>query len=198
MSKRPNEKESNTPHPEIVVGHKIRKLRTSQEMNLQELAKKTNLTPSSISQIERGLSNPSLNALRRLARAMGVPVFYFLTGDEIDEAEIIVRANQRKVIKDPKSNVSYELLSPNLNKKMEIISLELEPGKKSSNDYYTHDGEEACVVLSGHITILLGEANYDLKTGDAIQYNALIPHQYINNDKDLKAQLLFVITPPSF
>lgn len=198
MSIRPEKKKSKIPHPKISVGPKIRELRSSIKMSLQELADKIDLTPSSISQIERGLSNPSLGALRRLAKAMGVPVFYFLMEDEIDESEIIVRSNQRKVLTNPKSNVSYELLSPSLSKKMEIIYLKLEPGRESSNDYFTHEGEEACVVLSGCITVLLGETKYELKAGDNIQFNAVVPHKYINNETELEARLLFVLTPPSF
>lgn len=195
---RSEKKKSKTPHSKIAVGAKIRDLRRSIKMSLQELADKIDLTPSSISQIERGLSNPSLGALRRLAKAMDVPVFYFLMEDEIDESEIIVRSNQRKVLTSPKSNVSYELLSPNLSKKMEIIYLNLKPGKESSNDYFTHEGEEACVVLSGCITVLFGETKYELKAGDSIQFNSVVPHKYINNETELEARLLFVLTPPSF
>ena len=188
----------NTTNHKIMIGQKIRELRISQKMSLQELGEKINLTPSSISQIERGLSTPSLGALRRVAQGLGVPVFYFLLEDEIGESEIIVRSDQRKTLTNPKSNVSYKLLSPNLNKKMEIISLNLKPGKESSIDYFTHKGEEACIVLSGCISVVLGEAKYELKTGDSLQFNAVVPHKYINNDKETEARLLFVLTPPSF
>lgn len=194
----PKKKATNHQSAEIAVGQKIRDLRTSHKMSLQQLAEKSNLTPSNISQIERGMSNPSLGALRRLAQAMGVPVFYFLMDDEIDEAELIVRSNRRKILKNPKSNINYELLSPSLSKKLEIVYLELSPGQESSNDFFSHEGEEAGVVLSGYVTSLLGEASYELAAGDCIQYDAFIPHKFINYHEAHTACLLFVITPPSF
>lgn len=194
----PKKKATNHKPAELAVGQKIRELRVSHQLSLQKLAAKTDLTPSSISQIERGMSNPSLAALRRLAQAMGVPVFYFFMDDDIDESTLIVRSKQRKILKIPKSNVNYELLSPTLSKKMEIVYLELSPGQVSSNEHFSHEGEEACVVLSGYVTFLLGEASYELAAGDCIQYDALIPHKFINHHQAHTACLLFVVTPPSF
>jgi transcriptional regulator with XRE-family HTH domain len=198
MSIESEKKKIKTPQHEMAVGQKIRDLRNSLKMSLQELAEKTDLTPSSISQIERGLSNPSLAALRRLAHAVGVPVFTFFIGDEIDESEIIVRVNQRKVLANPKRNVSYELLSPSINKSMEIISMKLIPGGESSKEPFTHEGEEVCVVLAGCITVHLGGKEYELNTGDCIQFNSAIPHKYVNNRSMSDVHLLWCLTPPSF
>jgi transcriptional regulator with XRE-family HTH domain len=167
-------------------------------MSLQDLAQKTDLTPSNISQIERGVSNPSIGALRRFAKNLGVPAFYFFMQDNMDESEIIVRHNRRKILKNPNSNVAYELLSPKLNKSMEVVFVALGPGQVSSNDFFMHTGEEACVVLSGKVIVKLGEAQYEIEKGDCVQFCSEIPHKYLNSEQNADAQLLFIITPPSF
>ncbi|MBF0530654.1 MAG: helix-turn-helix transcriptional regulator, partial [Deltaproteobacteria bacterium] len=154
---------------------------------------------SNISQIERGLSNPSLGALRRLAEVLGVPVFFFFIQEHMDESAMIVRRDQRKTVKIPSSNIPYEVLSPNLNNcSVEIVAVTLAPGEASSNDFFMHTGEEACVVLSGRVTVLLGEAEYEIAEGDCAQFNAQIVHRYINKDPKNEARLLYAITPPSF
>lgn len=179
------------------IGSRIRKLRTSKNISMEKLSKMTNLTPSNISQVERNLTNPSIPALRRIAAALGVPVFYFFMEDEMDESLLIVRSQNRRKMFEPNRNISFELLSPNLNLNMEIIEMKLDPGLASSDELFSHAGEEACVVLEGELTIQFGEQEYNLNKGDCIHYNSEIPHRYINNSDSL-TRLIVVVTPPSF
>ncbi|MFX0196321.1 MAG: helix-turn-helix domain-containing protein [Candidatus Hodarchaeota archaeon] len=179
------------------LGPRIRKLRTSKKISLEKLSKIAKLTPSNISQVERNLTNPSIPALRKIGAALGVPVFYFFMDEEIDESLLIVRSQNRKKLLEPDRNISFELLSPNLNMNMEVIELKIEPRLASSDELFTHDGEEACVVLEGELTIQLGEQEYVLSKGDCIQFNSGIPHRYINK-KDSLVKVITVHTPPSF
>ena len=194
----PKKKGITNAKPTNRLGEKIRSLRVSQNISLKDLAKKSDLTSSTISQVERGLSNPSIPALRRIAETLGVPVFYFFSEEEVDESIIIVRKDQRKELTHPHSNVSYELLSPNLSMQMEVVMVTLEPGVESSDELFTHKGEEVCVVLKGKLKILLGETSYDLEEGDCIQFKSEIPHRYINDEEDATVRLLAVLAPPSF
>lgn len=179
------------------IGARIRELRTSKKMPMEKLSEMTNLSPSNISQVERNLTNPSIPALRRIAAALGVPVFYFFMEDEMDESLLIVRSQKRRKIFDPNRNVSFELLSPTLDLKMEVIEMKLDPRLASSDELFCHAGEEACVVLEGELSIQLGEQEYNLNKGDCIQYNSGIPHRYINNS-DSVTRLITVVTPASF
>jgi uncharacterized cupin superfamily protein len=80
---------------------------------------------------------------------------------------------------------------------MEVVEMKLDPGVESSGDYFTHIGEEACIVVEGELQILLGENRYVLNKGDCIQFNSGIPHRYIN-ESESETKLIVVITPPSF
>lgn len=79
------------------IGNKIRKLRKEKNLTLEELSKKTGLSLSYISLIERGLKNPSLKALEKIAECFGInPAIFFIENEEIEEKEsieVFLRAN---------------------------------------------------------------------------------------------------------
>ena len=101
-----------TPGEKNGLGGKIRQLRLQRKISMQKLATMSDLTPSTISQLERNLTNPSIPALRRIAAALNVPVFFFFMDEQTDESELIVRSDKRRSIFNPSRNVSFELSFP--------------------------------------------------------------------------------------
>lgn len=98
----------------INVGQKIMGFRKGAGLTSKRLAELADITPSMLSQIEKGITNPSLQTLKLISVALNIPLFNFFLEDTNTE-ELVVRAEQRKQITFPESgNVSYELLSPNL------------------------------------------------------------------------------------
>lgn len=177
------------------MGGKIRKMRLAQGLSLGKLAKKVNKTSSYLSQIERGLAEPSLSALREIAEALEVPIFHFLV--ENNKPGEIVRKDERKKMKFPDSHLTFELLSPDLNHMMEIIRVKLEPGASTSEETTSHKGEEFIMILNGIMEIQIADEYHELNEGDSIYYLASIPHKTTNIGDD---ELIFlsVITPPKF
>lgn len=177
------------------LGGKIREKRQEKGMNLKDLASRIGKTPSFLSQVERGLAEPSITSLRRIATALDVPIFYFL----MDSAETspVVRRDARKVFSFPGYRLTFELLSPDLNRDMEIIQGRLEPGGVTCDPPLAHAGEEATLVIQGSMEIQVGDDIYHLEQGDCIYYYASLPHKITNTGKK---QLVFVsaITPPNF
>lgn len=178
-----------------MLGEKIRKKRMEKNMSLKELAEKIDLTASFLSQVERELAEPSITSLRKIADALEVPIFYFLLDDE--EHSPVVRKNERKVLRFPQSHLTYELLSPDLNRQMEVLIGRLEPGAISSDEPSTHPGEECILILEGKMEITVGEESYSLEEGDSIYYFASIPHT-LRNIGEKQLVFLSVITPPRF
>lgn len=178
-----------------MLGAKIREKRIEIGMSLKELAEKTDLTPGFISQVERELTEPSITSLRKIANVMGVAVFYFL----MDDAHInpVVRKNERQPLKFPKSHLTYELLSPDLNRQMEMFLARLEPGAATCEEPLSHPGEEVIHVLQGTMWIQVGEKEYILEQGDTIYYYSNSPHKVVNSGQ---TELVFIstITPPQF
>lgn len=178
-----------------MLGEKIRKKRVEKGFSLKELAGKIELTASFLSQVERELAEPSITSLRKIAAALEVPIFYFLLDDENHSP--VVRKHQRKVLRFPSSKLSYELLSPDLNRQMEVLIARIEPGAAGGEEDSTHPGEECILVLEGKMKLTVGEETYYLEKGDSIYYFASIPHS-LRNDGDEQLVFLSAITPPRF
>lgn len=177
------------------LGSKLRKMRKTQNMSLAQLAEKIGKTSSYLSQVERGLAEPSITALREISQALDVPMFYFLVENEKHNA--VVRKEERKELSFPKSKSKVELISPDLNHQMEMIQVSLEPGESTVDVPLSHQGEECTLVLEGKMEILIGEDKYELEPGDSIYYIASIPHRIVSVGEQ---ELVFVsaITPPNF
>ncbi len=177
------------------LGKRIREKRMELGISQKDLAGMTDLTPGFLSQIERDLAEPSITSLRKIARALNVAVFYFLMGD--DGNRMVVKRNERQKLVFHDTHMTYELLSPDLNRQMEMFMGELEPGAATCEEPLPHPGEEVTHVLRGQMWIRVGDMEYTLEEGDTIYYQGSLPHRIMNRGEDL---LVFIstITPPLF
>ncbi len=178
-----------------MLGDKIRQKRTEKQMSMKELSDQTGLTPGFISQVERDLAEPSITSLRKIAEALDVAVFHFFVDEESESR--VVRKDSRQKIRFPESLITYELLSPDLNRQMESFMGTLQPGGVTCEEPMAHIGEEVIYVLEGEMFIEIGEENYTLYEGDTIYYFGTIPHM-IKNTGDQQLKFLSTITPPRF
>jgi len=177
------------------LGNKIRKTRLSKSMTLATFARKIGKTTSYLSQIKRGLASPSIMALIEISKTLNVPIFYFLVDDGKHRA--VVRKNERKVLQFPRSHLTFELLSPDLSKQIEMIKIQMKPGPSICTVPLPHQGEECTFVLEGKMEIQIGDECFILEKGDTIYYIAGIPHKITSIGKeDLVA--ISAITPSNF
>jgi transcriptional regulator with XRE-family HTH domain len=175
------------------LGRRIREIRTERQLTLARLAARVGVTRSFLSSVERGIAYPSIMVLRSIAAALEIPVFLLFTGRESNG--IVVRKDQRKMIRPPNTPYSYELISPDVQHRMEMIITRLKPGATSAPR--SHDGEECALVLKGKVILSIGGIDYELDEGDSIYYDAGLPHcaRVIG---DQEAEVISAITPPSF
>ncbi|MBX0353410.1 helix-turn-helix domain-containing protein [Bacillus toyonensis] len=178
----------------IDIGKKIEKQRKEKGLTSKELANMAEITPSMLSQIERGSANPSIQTLKVLAKALDVPTFSFLL-EETNTDDLIVRSHKRKkMIID---NLSYEMLSPNFTGNLATAIMTVPPNTSSSDNVLEHKGEELAFVLDGTITLYLNEEEYTLETGDSVKIPAYLKHKWVNQ-LEKNAIVLFSVTPPIF
>ncbi len=190
------------------LGERIRKRRKEQRLVLTELAEMCTISPSFLSQIERDQANPSISTLHDIAVALGVTVGYFfaepqainqnhVTNGLVKSDVHVVRADKRKRLIYPKSGIQNELLSPDLNREIQMMWVVLPPGTDTGDEPLAHEGEECGVVLQGQVEIWAGEEHFILGPGDAIYQKSTIPHRSRNiGDEDVI--IIVAITPPSF
>jgi transcriptional regulator with XRE-family HTH domain len=175
------------------LGRRIRVLRAERGLTLTGLAARVGITRSFLSSVERGVAYPSLMVLRSIAAALEVPVFLLFTAPEANG--MVVRRDARKVIRPPGAPVSYELVSPDLRRKIEMIIVRLKPGLDSAA--MAHEGEECALVLRGRVVITVGDVDYELNEGDSIYYDSGLPHK-ARAAGDQPAEIVSAITPPNF
>jgi mannose-6-phosphate isomerase-like protein (cupin superfamily) len=165
-----------------------------------ELARAVGVTPGAISQIERGRVQPSLSTLRAIADALGEPIFrLFVSGtDDHLGDHVLVRRGERKLIKPSLSPVEYELLSPDLSGRLEVLEIRLQPGSATAPEPQRHAGEEEfMLIVKGRGRLELGGRSYELGPGDSATYVPSQPHRLVNVGRTELIQIS-AITPPSF
>jgi transcriptional regulator with XRE-family HTH domain len=178
------------------IGARVRKLREELSLTAAELAARSGLSPSMLSQVERGLVTPSISSLRSIAAALNVPAFHFLI-EPVDIDDIVVRRNERKTLQLPDYHAVYQLLSPNLDRKIEMMFFEIPPGGATCEAPMSHNGEECLVVIHGRFKVVLPDREVILDAGDSIYFEWALPHRLVNVG-DEPASALCAISPPSF
>ena len=176
----------------VALGPGIRGERLRQNLTLAQLAELTGLSASALSQIERGVTDPSIGSLRRIASALAVPFFQFLL--ERDSPDPVVRKSQRRTITFPNRSLQYQLLTPNLRGPFEILAMDLAPGAASGEAALGHDSEECMLILHGEVEVEVAGVAYALSAGDSISIQRNAPHRMVNLGRRT-AEIVMVISP---
>jgi transcriptional regulator with XRE-family HTH domain len=178
-----------------ILGRKLRELRHAKHMSLEELVERTGLSIGLLSQIERGKGNPSFVTLMKVADALDIQLGHFFS--ETLETQCIVRKGQRRRIYFPAPGLTYELLTPDLNRRLEVVLARLEPGVRTQEGPFSHEGEECLVLMNGVLEAHVGDEVFMLYEGDAITFDCTMPHWYYNPGPEV-AETFGAITPPSW
>jgi transcriptional regulator with XRE-family HTH domain len=182
---------------EQLLAADIRTLRKSRGLTLSEIAFRLGRSVGWVSQIERGLSVPSLGDLRALADLFGVPISLFFSHDVPVEAErgVVVRAARRRALGSSESGLGEELLSPDLGGSFEMLRSEFAPGAELKQAT-RRPTEEAGYVASGTFEIEIDGTWHRLEEGDSFRF-AGKPFRWRNSGA-VPAVVIWVISPPVY
>jgi transcriptional regulator with XRE-family HTH domain len=183
---------------EISVGERLRTLREQHRYSMRQLAKLAGVSPSLISEVERGLVEPSISVLKRLATVLDTTLTYFFSESRSDDARV-VRADARRTLRQPRSGtgIAFSLLAPDETEKLEPIYGVYDVGASMGPEPVTHEGEEWGMVVKGRLKVWLGDDIYFLDAGDAIWFPSTIPHR-LANVADEPTEYIWVNCPKSF
>jgi transcriptional regulator with XRE-family HTH domain len=176
----PAESEASIHEIDALLGSRIRRLRKVRGLSLAELAAKTAFSIGFLSQIERGLSSASVKVLATLADALGTSIAS-LFDDSEDEGrdQIVVRMADRKNLPFGRTGISKQLLTPSsIDALLHLYVVVIEPEGYTGDDSYTHEGEEAGLVLEGSIELVVDEKHFTLNEGDSFRYSSKRPHRF--------------------
>lgn len=179
------------------LGASIREARRDAGLKLREVAAASGLSISYLSQIERDLLTPSVDALRRIADAVDIPAgtLAFAAGARRGKASVaIVRRGARKRVAFADTNIAYELLTPDVQGQVSVMALSVPPGAESG-PAFSHPGEDIVVVQRGALMIEVGGLWHEIAAGDTIRFSSEIPHRWRNGGRE-PAEALWISAPP--
>ena len=179
------------------IGADIRALRKSRRLSLAELALQTGRSIGFLSQVERGISEPAISDLRKLADIFEVPLGFFFTGAETDDSDRghVVRADRRRHLGNPEDGLVESLLSPDLGGRFEMFHCVFQPGSELP-EQITRSSEEAGYVVSGRLELWIGDRHFVLEPGDSFRFRAE-PYRWRNPCKT-ETVVVWVISPPVY
>jgi transcriptional regulator with XRE-family HTH domain len=165
------------------LGLQLRQRRRVKGLTLTQLSQQSRLSVGLLSQIERGLSSPSLKSMTQICTALGIPMswlFEISSTQNPAEKGLVVRRGSRRRLDLGTYGVTKELLSPDLGGEMQIYLVSIRPGGQSGPETYTHRGEEGGLVLAGTLELTVDGRIVVLYEGDSFRFSSSLAHRFSN------------------
>jgi len=184
------------------VGQRISAFMERQKMNIDDLAKATELSADFLQSVIKDSVYPSLGPLLKIARVLDVRLGTFLD-DQLSADPLVIRKPERKselsMLRGKDKPVAlkfYSLGKGKSDRNMEPFYVELLPESAQDKELSSHEGEEFIVVHHGSVEVIYGTETYLLETGDSIYYNSIVPH-YVSCNGDQPAAIYAVLHIPT-
>ena len=198
-------------HPAVAaVGSRIREKRLLLGMTLRELARRLNVSPSFVSQLETGKSQASVATLYSVCEVLEIPIESLFgppvgknpsqtatpSSDSSAGQGPVMRSSERPSIL-LETGVRWENLTRRTDPKVEFKMIEYPVGSSSSGgaQLLRHEGIEFGYVLRGRLEVSVGFERYVLDPGDAVTFDSTMPHRLTNVCDELTQAVWFVIDP---
>ena len=166
------------------VGPRVRALREAMDLSLRDLAERSGVSAPMLSQVERGETSPTLAVAGRIAAGLELSLSQLLRLDETEGVTVVRRVDRRPGGARARGH-SYEVLTPPLpGQRAEVATHVLAPGAATGgpDDPPMHEpgSRETAVLTSGRLRLVCDGREHDLEDGDAITFDADLPHHFEN------------------
>ena len=186
------------------VGSKIKGLRETKNLSIEEVAESTGLSVDQINSIENDQNLPSLGPLIKIARALGVRLGTFMD-DNDSLGPVVTRAADRERDNsisfsngavDARKHMEYHpLAQQKAGRHMEPFIIDINPTDNLDYKLSAHEGEEFIYVMEGEIELVYGKEKYELKQGDSIYYDSIVKH-HLHGALGKSAKILALVYIP--
>lgn len=188
----------------LAIGHKIKGIRESKNLSVEEVAESSGLSIEQINTIENEQNMPSLGPLIKVARALGVRLGTFM--DDSDSlGPVVTRATDREKDSsisfsndavDARKHMEYHpLAQQKAGRHMEPFIIDINPTNNLEYKLSAHEGEEFIYVMEGEIELVYGKEKYVLRQGDSIYYDSIVKH-HLHGAEGKSAKILALIYIP--
>ena len=187
-----------------IVGAKIKGIRESKNLTIEEISERSGLSVEQITSIETDQNLPSLGPLIKIARALGVRLGTFM--DDNDAlGPVVTRAADRECdssisfsngATDARKHMEYHpLAQQKAGRHMEPFIIDINPADSLEYKLSAHEGEEFIYVMEGEIELEYGKEKYELKQGDSIYYDSIVKH-HLHGALGKSAKILALVYIP--
>jgi len=186
------------------IGDRLREERVKAGISQRELARRLGLSASLISQLESGLSKPSVGTLYAIVTELGLSLDRVIRGEEFDGGPSPIQSSERKSplvhpgerqVIDLASGVRWEELTAETEDGVDFLHAIYEVGGASTPDesLMRHHGREYGYIVSGQLGLQIGFQRYELNPGDSIAFDSTEPHRLYNRGEEPVHAIWFVV-----
>ena len=179
-----------------IVGKKLKAIRLKNDMTIQELADKSNVSSNMISRIERGLTIPSVEILMKLSEVFDKSINYFVEEVKTTNEVVFTSPGDRdKTVYDDEYNMQTESFTSGLRDPqfMSFYCTVKKGGTSGMKNMY-HPGDELIYILAGRIQVTIADETYTLEEGDSLSFKSHLPHRWDNVGED-DAKVIWTLSP---
>jgi transcriptional regulator with XRE-family HTH domain len=176
------------------IGGKVAKARAERGWSLQQLSRRSGLSPASIHKIEKSGMTPTITSLMKVAAALGKSVGYFIEESEALRPVTVIRHAQRPRLYTSKQGLVLHNISGRYGPFFVAgAEAEIEPRADSGAEPMVHPGEELVLLLEGEMRFTIDGEHYELDEGDSIHFRTAYPHSWANpTDRPARAVWLAI------
>ena len=161
------------------LGRRVKLERLAKSMTLKQVADSSGMSPTHISEIERGRTSPTVGALLRISRALGKSATYFVEEDELPTVSVVRRHERphRAILDGDKSIADVDFLTKGIPAgRLRVVEFKgLSEGEVTGP---VHQGEEILLVTAGKVRVIVGNEEFELSEGDCIQFKGSAAHKF--------------------
>ncbi|MGE4239076.1 helix-turn-helix domain-containing protein [Ramlibacter sp.] len=179
-------------------GQRIAALRLLNAQSLEDVASRAGLTKSYLSKLERGVSQPSIATVLKLAKAFGVPSGRLLGDSGAPTDIVVVKKGERIPFSRTAGRAGYvyeAIAAHGADKRMTPFIMRPPLASSERLDLVTHAGEELVFVISGRLELIFKDRRFVLEAGDSVYFAAALPHRSRSLGRT-RAEALVVVSAP--
>lgn len=178
-----------------VIGSRIRQLRRARGLTLAALGAQVGLSHAFLSQVERGLANPSFLTLHDIASALGISPSVLVAQTSSGLATLVRGSDASSVYGTPGVD---DVIARSLSPREALIKVVVSEGPFDVSEQMAHPGEEFVYVLEGEIEVAVESDVYELRSGDALTFDCSRPHAYRTLNGSAPRVLVAVADPGAY
>ncbi len=180
------------------LGEQLTEMRLARGFSQRKLAQLAGLTNTAISGIEHGRSSPSISTLERILKVLDTDLASFFTTYKAEqEREVRTVVKPHELIDIGLGTATLNLVHNGNPSRQLAMLIEHYPPHSQTEEKITHEGEEVGTVISGKITVILGDETYHLEAGDSYVFDTSIPHTFIN-ESETETRIISAHSPTTY